>query len=203
MFYTYAFYMWFLYTHPVFPSSGNILAHETHLKGSFSSRAERIVLSPKLDYNTRKATKSYLPVLILEKKVVISFTVRTERNKLNALRNVPRQIEGICTMVHVHLWLGTKRLSPTLSASHEESNITSDSLSFRLGLQPADHSSYKHLPQLYFPTPGWLSAWQQDDRSTKPKYPYVGIAASSWQSQFGTYPLAGMSQKQPILVQLL
>lgn len=46
------------YTHTlVFPSSGNILAHEKHLKGSFFPRAERIVLSPKLDYNTRKATE--------------------------------------------------------------------------------------------------------------------------------------------------
>lgn len=55
--------------------------------------------------------------------------------------------------------------------------MISDSFSFRLVIRPADHSSYKHLPWLHFPTPGGLSAWQQDSRNTKPKYPYVGIAS--------------------------
>lgn len=164
MFYTYAFYMWSLYTYPVFPSSGNILAYVKHLQQSLSSKAERIVLSPKLDYNMRKATESYFLVLISQKKV-ISVTVRTGINKTNTLGNIPRQAYRwyMCCAQCPSDWK-LRGLSPTLSASHEEANMTPDSLSFRVVLQRADHSNYKHLPQLYFPTPGWLSAWQQDDR---------------------------------------
>lgn len=72
-----------------------------HLKVSLSSKAERVVLSPKLDYNMKKA--SYFLVLISENKVVIFFIVRTGINKTNTLRNIPRQIGGICTVVCVHL----------------------------------------------------------------------------------------------------
>lgn len=73
----------FLYTHPEFPFSGNILAHEKHLNGSLSGLGEiffLLNLTLSLDY---VHGKSHFPALRSVKKVIISCIVKTTRNKLS------------------------------------------------------------------------------------------------------------------------
>lgn len=87
----------------MFPSSGNILAHEKHLKGSFSSGAGLGELFFPLNLTIALKglqRKSYFPALMSEKKV-LSYIVRTGRNTLYFF-NILGQRVGVCTVVPVH-----------------------------------------------------------------------------------------------------